>query len=75
MQEFKNYLESSTVHGLVYIFWAKKVIHRLFWILVIFFGFTEATLLILESVQSWAETRKSSVDHNRNNAINKINHS
>ena len=73
MQEFKNYLESLTVHGLVYIVWTKKVIRRLFWILVIFFGFTAATLLILESFQSWAETRKSSVDHNRNDAINKVN--
>ena len=55
MQEFKNYLESSTVHGLVYISRTKKLI-RLFWIAVIIFGFTAAILLILESFQSWAES-------------------
>ena len=55
MQEFTNFLESSTVHGLVYISRTKKLI-RLFWIAVIIFGFTAAILLILESFQSWAES-------------------
>ena len=55
MQEFTNYLESSTVHGLVYISQTKKLI-RLFWIAVILFGFTAAAMLILESFQSWAES-------------------
>ena len=56
MQEFKNYLESSTFHGSVYISRTKKFIRSLLWILVIFFSFTAATLLILKSFQSWADS-------------------
>ena len=41
MEHLKNYLESSTVHGLAYISTTRRLV-RLFWILVIITGFTGA---------------------------------
>ena len=51
---FKVFLESSTIHGLAYIASTEKLI-RLFWIFVVFAGFSGAGILIHQSFQSWAE--------------------
>ena len=54
-QQFKEYLESATVHGLVYIANTRRLV-RLFWVCVVIFGFSAAFMLIYESFQSWAES-------------------
>ena len=51
---FKLFLESSTIHGLSYIASTDKLI-RIFWVFVVFAGFSGAGLLIYQSFQSWAE--------------------
>ena len=55
MEGFKNYLESSTVHGLVYISTTKRLI-KLFWILVVTLGFIGAGIIIQQSFQSWQDS-------------------
>ena len=50
----KSFLESSSIHGLGYIALTEKGV-RLFWILVVFTGFTGAGILIYESFIHWAE--------------------
>ena len=52
MNEFKTFLESSTVHGLVYISTTSKFV-RLFWIVVVFLGFSFATYLNITSYYTW----------------------
>ena len=54
-EDIKNYLENSTVHGLVYISTTRKL-WRLFWILIVCGGFTGAIYLIHLSFQSWNES-------------------
>ena len=51
----KEYLESSTIHGLVYISTTRSLV-RLFWILAVFLGFSWAAVMINHSLQSWAES-------------------
>lgn len=51
----KEFLESSTIHGIVYISSTRRVV-RLLWILVIVTGFTGAGLLIHQSFSSWANS-------------------
>ena len=51
----KNFLESSTIHGLVYWSTTKKV-SRLFWILVVITGFSGAGYMIQQSFDSWNES-------------------
>ena len=52
---FKQFLESSTIHGLGYISSTKRYA-RLFWILVVISGFTFAGYLIYQSFQSWYDS-------------------
>ena len=54
-QQFKEYLESATVHGLVYIANTRRLV-RLFWVCVVMICFASAFTLIYESFQSWAES-------------------
>ena len=56
MENFRNFLESSTIHGLIYISSSKKHIERLFWILIVIGGFTCSGVLIYQSFDTWAET-------------------
>ena len=49
------FLESSTIHGLVYISTESKFA-RFFWVLVVITGFTIATLLINDSFVNWSES-------------------
>ena len=55
MEYIREFLETSTIHGLSYISTTRKYF-RLFWIVVVLAGFTGATFLICESFNSWAES-------------------
>ena len=55
MENVRNFLESSTIHGLAYIATGRKYV-RLFWTLVVIAGFTGAGYMIHESFQSWNES-------------------
>ena len=55
MEVARTFLESSTIHGVEYILSTRKTA-RLFWIMVVTFGFTGAVLLIRASFQTWAES-------------------
>ena len=55
MEEFKNFLEFSTIHGLTYISTTRTLV-RLFWIVVVILGFSTASLLIYQSFQAWEES-------------------
>ena len=51
----KEFLESSTIHGLSHIA-ANRRLLRLFWICVVITGFTGAAILIQLSFSSWADS-------------------
>ena len=51
----KNFLESSTIHGLVFISTETRLA-RCFWILVVITGFSIASVLIYQSFDNWAES-------------------
>ena len=53
MEEVRSFLESSTIHGLVYISTTNK---RLFWILVVIAGFIGAGVMIYQSFEAWEES-------------------
>ena len=55
MDNIKNFLESTTIHGLNYISTTRKLV-RLFWIIVVIGGFTGAGILIHTAFQSWANS-------------------
>ena len=55
MDNIKNFLESTTIHGLNYISTTRKLV-RLFWIIVVIGGFTGAGILIHTAFQSWADS-------------------
>ena len=55
MGGFKDFLESSTIHGLGYISTTKNLV-KIFWIGVVISGFTVALFLISNSFSSWAES-------------------
>ena len=55
MEGIKDFLESSTVHGLTYISTTRKLV-RLFWIIVVILGFSGAGYLIYTSFQDWDES-------------------
>ena len=55
MKEFKHYLESSTIHGLAHIA-ASRSFMRIFWIFVVFFGFSTASYLIYDSFYFWKQS-------------------
>ena len=55
MKEIKDFLESSTIHGLAYVATGRKNV-KLFWTLVVIGGFTGACYMIYESFQSWADS-------------------
>ena len=55
MEDLKNCLDSSTIHGVANIARGRKYV-RLFWSLVVICGFTGASFLIYKSFQSWAES-------------------
>ena len=52
---FQQFLESSSIHGLVYVSTERKL-SRFFWFLVIITGFTIATILINDAFTNWSES-------------------
>ena len=54
MENFRIFLESSTIHGLVFVSTTRKCI-KLFWTLVVIAGFSGAGYLIYSSFKDWAE--------------------
>ena len=55
MDQLKEFLESSTVHGLVYISTTQQF-SRLFWVVVVVSGFSVAGLMINQSVADWRDS-------------------
>ena len=53
MDGVKEFLESSTIHGLVYISTTRRLA-RLLWLCVVISGFTGAGVIIYQSFSSWA---------------------
>ena len=51
----KQFLEASSIHGMYHISHTKKC-QKIFWMFVVFAGFSGAFVLIRESFQSWAES-------------------
>ena len=54
MEGFKEFLDSSSIHGISYISTEKRF-GRLFWIFIVLLGFTGAVLLIRQSFNDWEE--------------------
>ena len=52
MESLREFLDSSTIHGLYYIANTKKFV-RVLWTLIVIAGFSGATYLIYESFQTW----------------------
>ena len=55
MEGVKEFLESTTIHGLVYISTAKTAFSKLFWVVVVVVGFLTAAFLIQRSFSDWEE--------------------
>ena len=55
MEAMKEFLESSTIHGLVYISTTRRFV-RLLWLCVVSLGFLCAGILIYQSFASWEES-------------------
>ena len=55
MENIRNFLESSTIHGLTYISTTGKYA-RLFWFIVVTAGFIGAGIIIYESFNDWGES-------------------
>ena len=53
MEGVKEFLESTTIHGLVYISTAKTAFSKLFWVVVVVVGFL--TFLMARSFSDWEE--------------------
>ena len=55
MEVCREFLESSTIHGLVYISTSRRHV-RLLWLCVVVSGFIGAGVLIYQSFSSWADS-------------------
>ena len=53
MYYLKEFLETSTIHGLAFISTAPSKVSKLFWVMVVFFGFSTAFYLINSSYNDW----------------------
>ena len=56
MKGVKEFLESSTIHGLVYISTSKAVLVKLFWFFIVLAGFFYSVYLIQNSFLDWEES-------------------
>ena len=56
MGDFKEFLETSSIHGLYYISVNPKLIIKLIWILIVIAGFVGSGVIIYQSFQSWNES-------------------
>ena len=55
MDQLKTFMEASSIHGIQYISTTRKY-SRLFWLLVLFTGFSGAVFIIYQSFQAWNES-------------------
>ena len=55
MEDFKTFLESSTIHGLAHISTNRRLV-RLLWICIVLVGFTTSAVIIYHSFQAWEES-------------------
>ena len=55
MEAVKEFLESSSIHGLVYISTSRRLL-KLFWLCVVLMGSIGAGLIIQQSFSSWADS-------------------
>ena len=55
MEGIREFLESTTIHGLVFIPTTKRLV-QVFWIFVVLIGFTVAGVLIQQSFATWARS-------------------
>lgn len=55
MNPLKEFLEGSTIHGLVHISTAKPKVARVVWTVIVLFSFMAAGVLINNSFVSWSE--------------------
>ena len=55
MGSIREFLESSTIHGLQYISTTQKSV-KVLWFFIVVAGFTGAGVLINQSFQSWNES-------------------
>ena len=53
MEGIKEFLESTTIHGLVYISTSRQKLQKMFWMSVVLMGFFIAGLLIRRSFSDW----------------------
>ena len=53
MENLKQFLETSTIHGVAYIASTRKLV-RLLWTLIVFSGFLSSGILIYQSFDNWA---------------------
>ena len=53
MEGIKDFLESSTIHGLTYISTTKNLLVKLFWVCVVTGDFITDGILINSTVDSW----------------------
>ena len=53
MDYFKEFLESSTIHGLSNISASKNYVNKVLWTLIIIGGFITAGFIIEKSVDDW----------------------
>ena len=53
MEIVKDFLESSTIHGLVYISTSREKVHKIFWVSVVISSFVIAGYLISNSFSDW----------------------
>ena len=61
METFKEFLESSTIHGLIYISTSRSKLVKLFWLLTALVCFGIAGYLIGKAYVDWNESPTSSV--------------
>ena len=54
MDNVKQFLESSTIHGLAYIATTRRHV-RVFWVCAVIAGFSSAFMIILQSFENWSE--------------------
>ena len=55
MEGVRDLLESSTIHGLVYISTTRRLL-RLLWVVIVIAGFTGAGYIIYQSFENWDES-------------------
>ena len=53
MESVKEFLESSTIHGLSYISTSRKVGVKYLWVGIVITGFTISGILIFQSFKQW----------------------